>query len=316
MPGRVRGNLSRMDGRAHNRRGGEGGHAHGQGRGDHRKGRPTQTGRPSRRRAVAKGGGQPGGVQTSWEHVAQWYDRLVGEDGSDYHRNVLLPAAIELLAPRDGQRILDLCCGQGVLSRLLAQAGAQVVGVDASPSLIAAAQAHGGGPNVRYVVGDVRNLGPLADGRFDAAVCLMAVHDLDDVQAAFAGMAAALRPGGRAVVIMMHPCFRIPRQSSWGWDPGKKTQYRRLDRYATPMTVPIAAHPGSDPSQHTVFFHRPLADYLNALGAAGLAVVECRELLSHRHSQPGGRSRGEDRAGAEFPVFLALRALKLPTGKV
>ena len=267
--------------------------------------------------AAHQGGAQPPPkgahppVGTSWEHVAQWYDRLVGEVGSDYHRNVLLPAAMGMLNPRKGQRVMDVCCGQGVLSRMIGATGAQVLGVDISESLIASARARGGGPNVRYEIADARQLGPIADGSFDSAVCLMAVHDLDNLDAAMASMSAALRPGGTAVLIMMHPCFRIPRQSSWGWDEQRKIQYRRLDRYASEMTVPIAAHPGADPSQHTLFYHRPLQSYLNALGKAGLAVTLCKELLSHRRSEPGGRSRAENRARDEFPVFIALMAKKL-----
>src|SRR5690606_19939602 len=97
----------------------------------------------------------------------------------------------------------------------------------------------------------------------------------------------------------------------WGWDDQKKTQYRRLDRYSQAMTIPIATHPGSDPGKQTLFFHRPLAAYINALGKAGLAIVECQELLSHHKSEPGGRSRGENRSRQEFPIFLALRAVKV-----
>ena len=119
-----------------------------------------------------------------------------------------------------------------------------------------------------------------------------------------------MKSGGRAVIVCMHPCFRIPRQSSWGWDEERKTQYRRLDRYNSTLSVPIATHPGSDPNEHTVFFHRPLAAYINALGAAHLCIDACEELLSHHVSQPGGHSRGENRARQEFPVFLALRAIK------
>ena len=161
------------------------------------------------------------------------------------------------------------------------------------------------------MVADARKLGPLADGSFDSAACVMAVHDLDDVRSLFANLAAALKPGGVGVIILMHPCFRIPRQSSWGWDESLKIQYRRLDRYASELSVPIATHPGSDPSQHTAFFHRPLAAYINALGAAGMAVVECRELVSHRLSEPGPRARAENRARREFPIFLAMKAKKL-----
>ncbi len=210
-----------------------------------------------------------------------------------------------------GERVLDLCCGQGVFCRMIVQAEPSLVlGVDASKRLIEAARSRPAEGNVRYVVGDARDLGPLADGSFDAAACIMAVHDLDPIEPLFVELARSLKRGGRAVVIFMHPCFRVPRQSSWGWDEEHKTQYRRLDRYNTPLSVPIATHPGSDPSEHTVFFHRPLAAYVNALGQAHLRIDACEELLSHRQSEPGGHSRGENRARGEFPVFLALRAIK------
>lgn len=272
--------------------------------------RPRQ---PARGPHPHKGGGPPPAAASGWDQVAGWYDKLVGDEGSDYHRHVILPAALRLLDPQPGERFLDLCCGQGVLSRRLAESGAGfVLGVDASPKLIAAAKARGpADPRVRYVVRDARRLDHLADASYDAAACVMAVQDTDGLAELFASLARALRVGGRAVVVMMHPCFRVPRQSEWGWDEGKKTQYRRIDRYATPLTVPIATHPGRDPGQQTVFYHRPLADYLNALGQAGLAVVAAEELLTHRKSEPGGRSRAENRAATEIPVFLALKAVKL-----
>jgi ubiquinone/menaquinone biosynthesis C-methylase UbiE len=252
-----------------------------------------------------------------WDHVAAWYDRLVGDEGSDYHRNVILPAALRLLDPQPGERILDLCCGQGVLARaLLAHEPELVLAVDASPRLIAAAKERGPrDPRIRFVVRDARRLDALADGRFDAAALIMAVQDLAELPPVLAGLGRALRVGGRAVLVMMHPCFRIPRQTEWGWDAAKRTQYRRVDRYATPLTIPIATHPGSAPGQQTFFHHRPLAEYVNALAAGGLAICGAEELLTHRRSEPGGHSRGENRAADEFPVFLALKALKLDVPK-
>ena len=237
-----------------------------------------------------RSGGPPGtAAATSWDHVADWYDKLVGDEGSDYHRNVVLPAALRMLAPQQDERVMDLCCGQGVFARLVAQtAVGQVVGVDASPALIEAAKQRGGSPKLRYYVADARDLRDLATGNFDGVGCLMAVHDIDDIEAMFRSMADALRPGGRAVLIFMHPCFRVPRQSSWGWDDQKKTQYRRLDRYSAPMTIPISMHPGIDPGTHTLFFHRPLAAYLTALGKAGLGVVACEELISHHKASRAG----------------------------
>ncbi|MEW6251060.1 MAG: methyltransferase domain-containing protein [Planctomycetota bacterium] len=269
---------------------------------------PTRS-RPDGSRGAA-GADRPG---AGWDHVAAWYDRLIGEAGSDYHRNVILPTALRLLDPQPGERFLDLCCGQGVLSRLLLEhSPAAILAVDASPLLIAAAKQRGHDPRVRYIVRDARRLGPLADGSFDAAACVMAVQDLDGIDELFMEMARALRPDGRAVLVMMHPCFRIPRQSEWGWDDAKRTQYRRIDRYAAPLTIPIATHPGAAPGQQTFFHHRPLADYINALGRAGLAIVAAEEPLTHRRAAPGGHSRGENRAAEEIPVFLGLKAVKVP----
>lgn len=250
---------------------------------------------------------------SGWDHVAAWYDQLVGDAGSDYHREVILPSAMRLLDPKPGERLLDVCCGQGVFVRmLLKNAPAEIVGVDASAQLIEAARRRGPlDGRIRYIVGDAARLGELADGRFDAAACIMAVQDVADLSGLFSEIAAALRPGGRVVIIMMHPCFRIPRQSGWGWDEAKKTQYRRIERYATPLDIPIVTHPGQKPTVETTFHHRPLAAYLNALGAAGLAVDACEELVTHRQPPTGRRVRGERRSHDEIPVFLALRATRL-----
>lgn len=253
---------------------------------------------------------------TSWEHVASWYDKLVGEEGSDYHRHVIIPAALQMLDVQPGQRVLDVACGQGVFARPMLERGVDAfVGVDASPSLIDAARQRITDARARFVVGDARDLAPalgdMARDHFDAAVCLMAVHDFDPVGPCFAGVGQALKPGGVFVVVFMHPCFRIPRQSSWGWDEEQRTQYRRLDRYVTPLSIPISVSPGRDPSRHTTFFHRPLSEYFNALGAAGMGATRVEELSSHRKSEPGARSRAENRARDEFPIFMAIRAVKM-----
>lgn len=277
--------------------------------------RPAARGsRPDRR--SSRGGPADDALHPAgWDNVADWYDKLVGEDGSDYHKEVILPAAMRLLAPRAGERLLDVCCGQGVfVRRLLECEPAHVLGIDASKRLIEAARARGPrDKRLRYLVHDVTAPGDFADGSFDAASCLMAVQDVPDLPALCRLLAAALRPGGRAVLIMNHPCFRIPRQSNWGWDEERKIQYRRLDRYATPLDVPITTHPGrGGDSAQTVYRHRPLAAYLAALGEAGLAVTTGEELLTHREPPGGPRHRGQLRSHREFPLFLAIRAVRLP----
>lgn len=248
-----------------------------------------------------------------WDAVAAWYDKLVGESGSDYHQNVILPAAMRMLGVSPGESIIDVCCGQGVLVAPLLEAGAaRVVGVDASARLIKSAQARfGKHPKVSLVIADACKAGAWADGSHDAATCLMAVHDVPDAEALFSNIARSLKSGGRALFVFMHPCFRIPKKTHWGWDNDQKIQYRRVDSYGTPLEIPITTHPGKDSGEQTAFHHRPLSEILTALGKGGLAVTACEELYSHRRSQGSGPfSKAEHKAAGEFPLFIALMAVK------
>ena len=159
---------------------------------------------------------------------------------------------------------------------------------------------------------DVSLPGPWADASHDAATCLMAVHDVADVAAMFSNINRALKPGGRALFVFMHPCFRIPRKTHWGWDADQKIQFRRIDAYATPIEIPITTHPGKETGEQTVFHHRPLSELLTAIGTSGIAVTSCEELYSHRRSQTSGPfSKAEHRAAEEFPLFMALNTLKV-----
>ena len=257
---------------------------------------------------------KPAATNRGWDPVAAWYDKLVGEAGSDYHRQVILPAALRLLEPRPGESVIDVCCGQGVLAKKLLDLGVgRITAVDASPRLLEAAQSrHGKDPRIAWVLADVCQPGAWADGSHAAVACVMAVHDVADVAALFSNISRALKPGGRAVLVMMHPCFRIPRQSHWGWDADRKIQFRRIDSYASPLEIPITTHPGKTTGEVTQFHHRPLAELLTALGQAGLAVTACEELYSHRRSQATGPfSKAEHRAAREFPLFLALRGVRV-----
>ena len=100
---------------------------------------------------------------------------------------------LALLDPRPGERILDLGCGDGVLTEAIVAAGAQVVGVDASPEMVAAACARG--LDARVV--DGQRLAFAAE--FDAAFSNAALHWMLDPDAVARGVFAALKPGARFV---------------------------------------------------------------------------------------------------------------------
>lgn len=100
---------------------------------------------------------------------------------------------VDRLDPRAGERILDLGCGDGVLTEAIASRGAQVVGVDAAPDLVAAARARGLDAHVL----DGQAL--LFDAEFDAVFSNAALHWMLDPDAVLTGVRRALRPGGRFV---------------------------------------------------------------------------------------------------------------------
>jgi 23S rRNA-/tRNA-specific pseudouridylate synthase/SAM-dependent methyltransferase len=279
----------------------------------------------------------------SWEHVADWYDRLIDEQGSDHHERVIFPGVVRLLRPSPGMRVLDLACGQGAFCRRLRALSLSPVGVDASPSLIeAATRADREGT---YLVGDARALDASAllahapDG-FDSVTCLMALMNIEPLALATRSAASVLRRGGTLIAVILHPAFRAPGQTGWGWDqpqrgarpregkpsrrtPGKPVhshdaprdvQYRRVDAYLSPSQREIVMNPGAVSSGGapviTVTYHRPIQAYAQALGDAGLCIQALEEWPSLRTSQPGPRAQAENRARREIPMFLAFRAVK------
>jgi trans-aconitate methyltransferase len=108
----------------------------------------------------------------------------------------LAGGVFELLNPQPGERILDLGCGDGALTKKLVEAGASVVGVDSSADMIGAARALG--LDARKVPAEDLPF----EGEFDAVFSNAALHWMHDHDAVLAGVARALKPGGRFVAEM------------------------------------------------------------------------------------------------------------------
>ncbi len=259
------------------------------------------------------GGAPPKSGSLGWQRVAGWYDALVGERGSEYQQKVVIPRTLRLLDAKAGERVLDVACGQGVFCRVLADQGVRVTGVDVAPALIDAARRRNESDRlaIDYRVGDARRLAEVVDsGAFAGALCILAIQNLAPLSPVWEGCWRALAPGGRLVVVLMHPCFRVPRTSQWGWDERAARQYRRIERYLSSARTEIQIHPGADPSQTMPTFHRPLQAYVNTLGSAGLTIDRLEEWPSHKTSPAGPKKAALDESRREIPMFLALRARK------
>ncbi len=145
-----------------------------------------------------------------------------------------------LLAPQPGELILDLGCGDGALTERIVGAGASVVGVDASPDMVRAARARG--LDARVMDGQALDF---AGVTFDAVVSNAALHWMPDAQAVIAGVARALKPGGRfvgemgghgnvaSIVAALHASLRsrgVAPAQAFGWFFPTAGQYAALLR--------------------------------------------------------------------------------------
>lgn len=268
---------------------------------------------PKRKQPPTRPKPSPPGPQqqkTDWHGVHEWYDRLVGDAGSEYHQHVVIPGVLRLLTPKANDAMIDIACGQGVLCRALHDRGVTITGVDAAPGLIRAAGERGPGA-IHYHVGDARDLSPFPTEQFDAAACVLAIQNINPIQPVCEGVSRLLKPWGKFVIVMMHPAFRGPKETSWGWDQSATVQFRRVDRYLLPRKTPITTHPGSAPDVYTWSFHKPIEGYVKALRNAGLLIDALEEWTSHKTSEPGPRAAAENAARKEIPMFLALRAVKV-----
>ncbi len=243
----------------------------------------------------------------SWGSVAEWYERHLDEPGT-YHKEVLLPNLLRLVAPKRGDEVLDLASGTGYFSSAFAAEGAMVTGIDVSEELIAIARKRS--PSVSYHVASAEHVEIVSDRSKNKATIVLAIQNIAHAPKVFSEAARTLREGGTLHIVMNHPAFRIPKRSFWGYDDKKRLQWRRLDGYLSESASEIEMHPGIPGSPLTISYHRPLQYYFKALQKAGFLVERLEEWTSHKASDSGPRANAENDARKEFPLFLYLGAKK------
>lgn len=245
---------------------------------------------------------------TSWGEVADWYGEYLLQEGS-YQAEVILPNLLRMLAVKKSDAVLDLACGEGFFAREFAKTGAKVIGADLSPELIAKAK-KAGGP-ILYKVAPASKLAFAHDKEFTAAACVLALQNIEDIKAVFKEVRRTLAPGGRFVMVLNHPAFRVLKRSSWGFDEKANVQYRRVDGYLSAAKILVDMHPGKKSAPKTVSYHRSLQDFTKALAASGFAITRLEEWTSHKVSGKGPRQSAEDTARKEIPLFMALEVRAL-----
>jgi SAM-dependent methyltransferase len=206
-------------------------------------------------------------------------------------------ALLSLLGPPAGLRVLDAACGHGRMTRELARRGAEVVGVDVSAALISkAVAAERDQPlGIRYVRADLGVPGWLAPATFDAVTCHFGLSDVDDLDQALAAVGAALRPGGRFVFSILHPCFPGAARVSGSW-PTAGRYYDEGHWTAGDELSTLRRQVGAN--------HRMISTYLNTLRRNHLWP----DNASEPEPDPQWSAKRED--AGRGPVYFVARCLK------
>jgi SAM-dependent methyltransferase len=229
-------------------------------------------------------------MRQGWEAEARSWASLARTPGLDRsHEDMNWPAFLNLL-PEPGRLTLDLGCGEGRLSRMLAALGHRMVGIDTSPTLIRLAATHQDPEPA--VLADAARL-PFRDQEFDLVVAYMTLHDIDGMVDAVAEAARVLEPSGRLCLTIPHPINSAGEFSARDASAPFVISGSYLDEHPAPWVFDRA---GVRMTFHSE--HRPLESYARALEAAGLLTETIREVRS-----PDGRWR-------RIPLSLHLRAVK------
>jgi SAM-dependent methyltransferase len=215
-----------------------------------------------------------------WDANADFWDACLGAEGNRFHRMIVEPAVLGLLAPQPSERIVELGCGNGAFARRLASLGADVLATDFSAGLLERARARGcpGPGGIEYAQADATSLEQLlalGEGVFDAAVCLMALMDMPQIEPAFAGMRRLLKPGGRCVFALQHPAFNsngAVKTVTYEDRDGELIVRSGMQvwRYGSSWAERAIGIQGQDQAHYV--FHRPLHVLLGAAFAAGFVL--------------------------------------------
>lgn len=238
-------------------------------------------------------------MDETWDSIAEWYTRLV-RDGSAMHEfscDILLSLLPQQLAGFD---VLDLGCGEGIVSRALAARGATVVGIDPSEALIAQARTveHTHPTGATYQQDDGQRLNTIDDGSMDWVIAALSLNNVADLHAAIRAIKRVLKPTGKLAFTVPHPCFDAPGAASIDVDGA----VRRVVGDYLGEGFWRSTHPRS--VRRAGNYHRTISSYTAALIGHGFVI----EVLGE--PAPNDRVIATTPHRAALPPFLLVRVAR------
>jgi len=261
-------------------------------------------------------------LSREWDEASESWANFVRQ-GKDYYREEMNnPAAFRIIGNVRDKHVLDLSCGEGYNTRILAKRGAKVVGVDFSEKMIELARQREKNENlgIIYYVSDAADLKEFENERFDVVTCLMSLMDIEHYEDAISEVARVLKKNGRFVFSITHPCFEWGVTISgepiaeWKYEEGtentaeKKALHLEIRQYfsITKCEVSWDMKRLAKPFK-TTSFHRTLTDYFQALYENGFMVAR---LVEPKPTSKGVSKYPSLRKHTKIPHSIIIEAIK------
>jgi ubiquinone/menaquinone biosynthesis C-methylase UbiE len=255
-------------------------------------------------------------VRRYWDANAEAWTRLSRAGYDTYRDHFNTPSFFEMLPPVAGEAGLDIGCGEGHNTRLLAQQGARVTAIDISEVFIRhAQQSEGRAPlGIRYQVASAVQL-PFAEASFDFATSFMSLMDTPETETVIREAYRVIKPRGFLQFSITHPCFDTPRRRNLRDDEGITYAYEVGDYFRNLhgdleewlfSAAPPEVLDGQPPFK-TPRFTRTLSQWLNLLIREGFRL-EC--VAEPRPSDEAVRYYPNIQDAQVVAYFLQIRVRK------
>jgi len=229
------------------------------------------------------------------EFASQYAQMMTAQEKAGVEPGSNISQFLQSVGDVSGLTVLDAGCGEGYLSRILTQRGANVTGIDISPRLVEMARAKDPTGKITYQVADLSQPLPAYQDHFDLIASFFVFNDVSDYRGFLSTLGSVLKRAGRLVLFMNNPYSLILR--------GHFTDYFAASGQAFPYRGMI------EEGVKVHFYHRTLEEYLAASFATGFQLQQLVDVPTPE----GHFKRRNDMLipeGYHFPFFTILSLVK------